>query len=82
MGSLSSRLATDAIANDNAGMLETILEVNKNSSIDFPFHHYYDTLKHEGNNPAIIQTVEDSSFKSMVPEGKRFNDLHPLDFLM
>jgi hypothetical protein len=79
---LSSRLATDAIANENADILEAILEVHGRGPIEFPFHHYFDTLKHEGDNPTIVQIVEDSGFKSMVPEGKRFSDLHPLDFLM
>jgi hypothetical protein len=79
---LSSRLAINAIADENTDMLEAILEVHRCVPIDFPFHHYFDTLKHEGDNPTLVQIVEDSGFKSMVPEGKRFSDLHPLQFLM
>jgi hypothetical protein len=62
-------------------MLEAILEVHGKNAIEWSFHHYFDDLKHEGNNPRIVQIVEDSGFKSMVPEGKRFNDLHPLGYL-
>ena len=82
MSSLSTDLMVDAISIENADMLEAILEVHGSGPIHWTFHHYFDTLKREGDNPTLVQIVEDSGFKSMVPEGKRFSDLHPLDYLM
>jgi hypothetical protein len=78
---LCSKLATNAIFAGNAKMLEAVLQVHGNHRIEFPFHHAFDTLKHEGGDPELVRIVENSKFESMVPAGKRFSDLHPLDYL-
>jgi hypothetical protein len=62
-------------------MLEAILEVHGNRRVEWAFHADFDGLKHEGTHPDIVRIVENSSFKSMIPQGKRFKDLHPLGYL-
>lgn len=78
---LCSKLATLALNNRKAEILEAILEVHGKERIEFPFHHAFDNLKHEGGDPELVRIVEKSKFESMVPSGKRFSDLHPLDYL-
>lgn len=78
---LCSRLATLALDDGNAGMLKAILEVHGKNRIQWPFHYHFDLLKHEeGGDPELISVVENSEFRSMVPPGKRFSDLHPLSY--
>jgi hypothetical protein len=78
----SSWLAVLALEARNAGMLHAILQVQEDQSFDWPFHRAMDDLKHEtGGDPEIIRMVEEAGFKSMVPPGKRFYDMHPLDYL-
>jgi len=79
-------LACLAILVPNPKILEAILEVHGKRRIRWNFHAAFDQLKHEGVNshPDALETVriiENSEFKSMVPEGKRFGDLHPLNYL-
>lgn len=47
----------------------------------FDFDAQYDTMKHKGTDPEIVEYIDGTGFKSMVPRGKRFSDMHPLDYL-
>jgi hypothetical protein len=83
---LCNSLACVAILGPNPKILEAILEIHGNRRIRWNFHAAFDYLKHAGPDapPEVLETVrviENSEFKSMVPEGKRFSDLHPLDYL-
>jgi hypothetical protein len=80
---LCSKLATTALANRDAKILEALLEVHGDNDIEWFFERDFDTLKHEGHGPVdaeIVRIVENSSFKSMVPPGERFR-YHPLDVM-
>jgi hypothetical protein len=83
---LCESLACLAILVPDPKMLEVILEVHGKNDIRFNFHAAFDSLKHDkaASDPIAaeaVRVVEKSEFKSMVPEGKRFKDLHPLDYL-
>jgi hypothetical protein len=78
---LCSKLATVALTNRDAGILEALLEVHGDRKIDSWFHGLFDFLKHEGKDPGdaeLVRIIETSKFKSMVKPGKRFRH-HPLD---
>ena len=79
--SLASRLASFALADRNAEMLKAVLEIHDSKGLHWLFNADYNYLKHEGTQPEIIRIIESSGFQSMVPPGKRFSDLHPLDYL-
>jgi hypothetical protein len=83
---LCGSLACLAIQVPNPKILKEILDINGKEEIRDNFHAAFDQLKHEGAvaDAEVLETVrvvEISEFRSMVPEGKRFTDLHPLDYL-
>ncbi|KAF2429954.1 hypothetical protein EJ08DRAFT_679477 [Tothia fuscella] len=83
---LCSSLACLAILVPKPKILEVILKVHGDKRIRFNFHAAFDELKHEGPTASedvreTVCVVEKSKFKSMVPLGKRFMDIHPLDFM-
>jgi len=79
--SLCRSLATLALEDQNAEMLKAILDMHDHQ-FEWEFNRTFDNYKHEGGNPEIIRIVEESGYTSPVPLGKRFSDLHPLDYLM
>jgi hypothetical protein len=85
---LCSTLACLAIRDPNPKLLKEILEVHGKNAIRWDFHAKFDGLKHQAADVdadadvlETVRVIENSEFESMVPEGKRFSDLHPLDFL-
>jgi hypothetical protein len=78
--SLCRILATLALEDQNAEMLKAILDVH-DRQLEWEFHRTFDSFEHEGGDPEIIRIVKKSGFKSMIPPGKRFSDMHPLDYL-
>jgi hypothetical protein len=81
--SLCSGLATLALKNRDATILEALLEVHGNSEIEWFFHRDFDNLKPGQGAPGdaeIIRIVENSQFESMVKPGERFR-FHSLNFL-
>lgn len=73
-------LSTVALVERKADILREILKE------DFQFHWTFDAnadaVKHDGSAPDIVKVIEESRYVSPVPPGKRFSDLHPLDYLM
>lgn len=78
---LCSKLAILALNGGNVEVLKMILDTHGEKDIHWPFYHSFDLLKHDGGDPDLIRVVEESKFESMVPPGKRFSDLHPLDYM-
>lgn len=83
---LCNSLACLAILIPNPKLVEVILEVHGNKRIRFNFHAAFDSLKHEGPGAnedvrETVRVIEKSKFESMVEPGKRFRDIHPLDYV-
>lgn len=78
---LLSHLATVALETKNGVMLKAVLDVHGAEVIQWQFHWHFDKMKHDGSEPEIVRVIEESQFVSMVPPGKAFLDMHPLDWM-
>jgi hypothetical protein len=76
---LMPELADTALESRNKEMLEAILD-HHDGRYNWWLSYELDRLKHEDGNEEIVQLIENSNFRSIVPPGKRFKDLHPLDY--
>jgi hypothetical protein len=80
---LCTRLASIALRDRDAKILEALLEVHGDGNIEMGFHRDFDILKHEGKDPEdaeIVRIIENSKFESIVPPGERFR-FHPMEFM-
>lgn len=73
-------LALHALSVRDAKMLEAVLDEHADD-IEWPSHNEYDEIKYKLSEWKIVLVVRKSRFKSLVPRGKRFRDLHLLDYL-
>jgi hypothetical protein len=81
-GSLCSKaLAMHALLVRDTKMLKAVLDEHPDD-IDWPFHEEYDGIKYKWSTRKIVRVVRKSRFKSMVPRGKRFRDLHARDYMI
>jgi hypothetical protein len=78
-GLCKKALAMHALLVRDAKMLKAVLD--EHADIDWPFHKEYDSIKYKWSERKILRVVRKSRFKSMVPRGKRFHDLHAMDYM-
>ncbi|KAF2420129.1 hypothetical protein EJ08DRAFT_31291 [Tothia fuscella] len=73
-------LAMHALLLRDATMLKAVLD-ELFDDIDWPFHEEYNRIKYRWNEQKIARVVRKSIFKSIVPRGKRFRDLHAMEYM-
>jgi hypothetical protein len=79
-GGLFRKLATLALVARNPPILEAVLEVY-HSQMEWQFDAQFDSMKHKGSDPEMFRIIEKSGYKSPIEPGKKFSDLHPLDYM-